>query len=305
MNLNQLRIFYNVAKHNSFSLAAEALFLTQPDISTQVKLLEDYYKLKLFDRYGKKIKLTNAGEKLFLYSEKIFNLAKEADSVIEDIKGMNSGSLKISASLTMGTYYLPSILSSFKKRYPNIEIQMTVGNSELVIENILSFNSDLGFIAHLVSNEKLIINPFIEEELVMIVSPLHEFAQQKTIKFNKLNGQYFIMREKGSATREEIEAKFKKENTGVKVIMELGSNEAIKRAVEAGLGISIVPANVVRREVKLELLKIIRFSGERFTRNFYIICHKDKYLSNIIMYFLNMTSEFSNDYSKKILFKET
>lgn len=305
MNLNQLWIFYNVAKHKSFSLAAEALFLTQPDISTQVKLLEGYYKLKLFDRYGKKIKLTNAGEKLFLYSEKIFNLVKEADSVIEENRGMNSGILKISASLTTGTYYLPNILTVFKKRYPEVEIQMTVGNSELVIQNILSFNSDLGFIAHLVSNEKLIIKPFIKEELVMIVSPLHEFAHQKTIKFNKLNGQYFIMREKGSATREEIEAKFKKENIRVKVIMELGSTEAIKRAVEAGLGISIVPANVIKREVQLELLKMKRFPGERFTRNFYIIYHKDKYLSNIIKYFFNTTSDLINDNSTKILFKET
>lgn len=305
MNLNQLWIFYNVAKHKSFSLTAETLFLTQPDISTQVKLLEDYYKLKLFDRYGKKIKLTNAGEKLFLYSEKIFNLVKEADNAIEENKALNSGTLKISSSLTMGTYYLPNILNIFKKRYPNIEIQMTVGNSDSVIENVISFNSDLGFIARLISNEKLIIYPFIKEELVMIVSPLHEFVRQKTIKFNKLNGQYFIMREKGSATREGIEAKFRKENIGVKVIMELGSNEAIKRAVEAGLGISIMPANVVRREVESDLLKIIRFSGERFTRNFYIIYHKDKYLSNIIKQFLNIPLGLPNDYSKKILFKNT
>lgn len=305
MNLNQLWIFYNVAKHKSFSLAAETLFLTQPDISTQVKLLEDYYKLKLFDRYGKKIKLTNAGEKLFLYSEKIFNLVKEADNDIEENKALNSGTLKISSSLTMGTYYLPNILNIFKKRYPNIEIQMTVGNSDSVIENVISFNSDLGFIARLISNEKLIIYPFIKEELVMIVSPLHEFVRQKTIKFNKLNGQYFIMREKGSATREGIEAKFRKQNIGVKVIMELGSNEAIKRAVEAGLGISIMPANVVRREVESDLLKIIRFSGERFTRNFYIIYHKDKYLSNIIKQFLNIPLGLPNDYSKKILFKNT
>jgi len=303
MNLNQLWIFHNVAYYKSFSLAANALFLTQPGISTQVRLLEDYYKLKLFDRYGKKIRLTNAGEKLFLYSEKIFNLVKEADNVIEDTKGVNSGTLKLSSSLTMGTYYLPDILSTFRKKYPNIEVQMVVGNSELVVENILSFSSDLGFIAKSVSNQKLIINPFIEEELVMIVPGSHEFARQKTIRINNLNGQCFIMREKGSATRQEIEAKFERENVGVKVTMELGSNEAIKRAVEAGLGISILPANVVRREVKSGLLKIIRFSGERFTRKFHIIYHKDKYLSNMIMQFLNMASELSKDYSKKNLLR--
>jgi DNA-binding transcriptional LysR family regulator len=293
MNFNQLWIFYNVAKHKSFSSAAEALFLTQPAISTQVKLLENYYKIRLFDRYGKKIKLTCAGEVLFSYAEKILNLIKEADSVIEDIKGTNSGILKISASLTMGTYYLPNILSIFKRMYPNIEIQMMVGNSEGVIENVLSFNSDLGFIGHMVSHEKLIITPSIEEELVIIVSPSHEFASQKAIKLSKLNGQYFILREKGSGTREEVEGKLKMENVVVKVIMELGSNEAIKRAVEAGLGISIISANVVEREVDAGLLKMVRLSPKKIKRNFYIIYHRDKYLSSIIRSFLQMTSEFS------------
>lgn len=297
MNLNQLWIFYNVVIHKGFSSAGEALFLTQPAISTQIKLLEESYKVKLFERHGRKIELTDAGKILFSYAEKIFTLAREAENVIEDTKELKRGTIKISASLTMGTYYLPDILNIFKKQYPNIEIQMTVGNSEFVVQNILSFNSDLGFLAQQISNEKLLIHPFIEEELVLIVPPSHEYATRKNIEFNKINGQNFIMREKGSGTRDEIENKFKNENIKVNVIMELGSNESIKRAVEAGLGVSILPANVVKREAKSGLLKIIHFSGKKFTRKFYIVYHKDKYISNLIKSFLKLIFELSNRYS--------
>lgn len=269
--------------------------MTQPAVSTQIRLLEDSYNIKLFDRYGKKIGLTNAGEILFSYAERIFNLAKEAESIIEDIKEMKGGCLKISASLTMGTYYLPTILSAFKIMHPHIEIQMVVGNSQEVIENILSFNSDVGLIGHLVSNDKLFITPFIEEELVIIVPPSHEFVNKKTIKLSKLNGQHFIMREKGSGTRQDVEDKFRKENISIKVVMELGSNEAIKRAVEAGLGISIISANVVKREADAGLLKVIRVTGRKINRNFYTIYHKDKYLSNIVQSFLAMASDFPHN----------
>jgi LysR family transcriptional regulator, transcriptional activator of the cysJI operon len=296
--LNQLWVFYNVALHNSFSLAAQALFMTQPGISTQIKLLENYYEVKLFERYGKKIKLTNTGEILFSYTERIFNLIQESGTIIEDIKGGNSGNLKISASLTMGTYYIPNIISVFKKNNPHIEIQMSVGNSGFVIDSILSFKTDLGFLAYRVFNEKLVIKPFMEEELVMIAAPHHPLVSQKNVDLRILNGQSFIMREKGSATREEIEAKFKSENIEIKVVMELGSTEAIKYTVEAGLGISIVPAEVVRREVEANLLKVIRFSDKKFTRKFYIAYHKDKHLSHIINHFLETALELI-DISKK------
>ncbi|MDI7260194.1 MAG: selenium metabolism-associated LysR family transcriptional regulator [Thermodesulfobacteriota bacterium] len=296
MNLNQLWIFYNVAKLKGFSLAAEALFLTQPSISTQVKLLENSYNIKLFERFGKKIELTNHGQVLFSYAEKIFNLTQEADSVIEDLKGMKGGNLKIDTSLTLGAYYLSDILTAFNLKFPNIKIQMRVGNTQKVVENVLTFKTDLGFIGQIESHEKLVVLPFIEEELVIIVPPSHEFAGQKTIKLSRLNGQPFIMRGKGSMTREEVEKIFKKERLSVNVRMELESNEAIKRAVEDGLGISIISANVVKREVEAGLLKIVRLSGEKVTRNFSIIYHKDKYLSNIIQSFLKIATEYSHRY---------
>src|SRR3989339_649169 len=136
MHLNQLWVFYHVAKHKSFSLAAGALCLSQPSVSNQIKFMEDSYGLKLFERFGRNIGLTSTGEVLYTYAEQIFKLTKEADSVIEEIRGMKSGGIKISASHTLGAYYLPDIIDLFKKKYPMVEIQMNVGYTQMVVESI-------------------------------------------------------------------------------------------------------------------------------------------------------------------------
>ncbi len=294
MDLNQLWAFYHVAKHKSFSRAAEALSLTQPLVSIKVKQLENAYKIILFERSRRQIELTNPGEILFSYAEKIFNTAKEADNHMEDIKGMKLGNLKISAGLTLGTYYLPPLLAAFRKKYPEIEIQMKVKNKQEVIKDILTFRDDIGFIGYMEPDQKLVITPLWEEELVLIVSRLHKFAKLKTIPLSKLNGQQFILREKGSGTRELVEEKLYKHRVSVKVVMELGSHEAIKRAVGVGLGISILPKCATKREVGRGLFQVIRLSKERIFLKYYMIHHKDKYLSHIIDAFIQMALGFSN-----------
>jgi DNA-binding transcriptional LysR family regulator len=283
-----------VAKHKSFSLAAETLFVTQPSISIKIKQLENAYRIKLFERFGKRIELTNAGEVLFSYAAKIFNLVKEADSHMEDIRGAKFGTLRISAGLTLGTYYLPPLLAAFRGKYPEIEIHMKVKNKQEVIQDILSFKDDLGFIGHMESNEKLIQIPLWEEELVMIVSPYHDFTKMKTVRLSELNGQPFILRERGSGTRELVEEKLKKEHVSIKAVMELGSHEAIKRAVEVGFGMSIVPIGVIKREVKAGLLKVIRLPKEKIFLKYYLLYHRDKYLSHVMQAFINMALAHSN-----------
>jgi DNA-binding transcriptional LysR family regulator len=297
VNLNQLWIFYHVAKHRSFSLAAEALFLTQPSVSTQVKLLENTYKIRLFERFGKKIELTDHGQILYGYAEKIFNLVSEADGVINDMIGMERGTIRISAGLTIGTYYLPPLLERFKRKFPNIDIQMKVVNSQEVIENTLSFKSDLGFIGSTTHyDERLVVSPFMEEEFVLIVSPRHEFGRLKTIPFSRLNGQPFLLREQGSSSRQLIEDELKRVKVSVKVTMELGSNEAIKRCVEADLGISMISRNVIGQELKAGRLNMVALSNRKVTRKSFIIFHKDKYLSSVLRSFLKVTSEFSEKF---------
>jgi DNA-binding transcriptional LysR family regulator len=292
MELNQLRVFYHVAKFNSFSLAAEALFVTRPAVSIRVKRLEDHYGLRLFERAGKKIVLTNAGEILFAYAEKVFNLVKEADNRLADLNGGFSGMLKISSGLTIGTYYLAPLINTFRKKYPDVEIQMEVKNKKGVIDDILFLQDDLGFLGNVPTNANLVVTPLWKEELVVIAPKSHSFGRKPSLLPSQLSDQPFILREKGSGTREYIEGRLGKHRVAVNTVMEIGSDEAIKRAVMVGLGISIVPKGVVEKEVRRGLIKTYRLLDEKLVLEYFMIRHKDKYISNLINAFMEMALEF-------------
>ena len=287
MHLNQLWVFYQVAKHKSFSQAAEALSLSQPSVSNQVKLLEETCGLKLFDRSGRSVELTNTGEILLSYAERIFSLAKEADSVIEEIKGLKAGGIKISASNTLGAYYLPDILDLFRKKHPQIEIRLNVGYTQTVVEDVLAFRSDLGLIGREVAHPNIVVIPLWEEELVLIVPPDHTFARRREIDLVELQGQPFIMSEKGSGVRDITERILAGAKVSARVVMELGENEALKRAVASGLGITLISATVARRELEAGQIRAVRLSGDRILRKFHIIHHKDKYISKLIRAFMD------------------
>ena len=301
MNFNQLRIFYSVAKNGSVTLAAKELFLTQPAVSIQIHLLEEDYNVKLFNRSGKGITITEEGKLLLSYAERIFNLSDEMEEALRQMKSLDRGKLKIGSSRTIGSYYLPQLFETFKLKYPDIEIHMDISNSSQVIEEILSFQNDIGFIGIDHFDKNLVLKPFIKERLVLITPPDHELAHKKAISFRELDGQKMIMREKGSGTVELIKQELIKNKVSVETVMELGSNEAIKRAVEAGLGISIISNNVVKREKDQGRIKVLHFSDNKdIIRYFYIIYHKDKYLSNLLKTFLDVAGEFSNQFHETI-----
>jgi DNA-binding transcriptional LysR family regulator len=293
MNFNQLRTFYAVARKKSFTMAARELFLTQPAVTIQIQKMEADYGTKLFDRVGKKIFLTEAGKILYSYAEKILTLLTQAEEALIDVKELKSGKLSIGASATVGSYYLPKLFEVFGKKYPTIEIQMNVTNSYTVVEDVLAFRNDLGFVSRLHHRERLVVIPFLEEELVLIVPPDHPLAHKEEVLLEDLTGQPFISREVGSATRELLEERVGREGVSMKVVMDLASNEAIKRAVEDGLGISFISKYVVKKEVDQGLLRMFTLADERILRRFFIIYHEDKYLSNTLRAFLNVASEVS------------
>jgi DNA-binding transcriptional LysR family regulator len=297
MDLNQLRVFYHAAKLKSFSLAAEALFVTRPLISIRIKQLEDAYGLKLFERTGKRVELTNTGEVLLSYADKIFNLIKEAENHMEDMKGITFGTLKICTGLTVGTYYLSPLINAFRKKYPKVEIQMKVKNKKGVLEDILSFTDDLGFLGNMEPNENVVVTQLWEDELTLIVSRSHDLAKIGAISPSRLNDQTFIMREKGSGTRELIEEKLSANNISVKTALELGSDEAIKRAVEVGIGVSIVPREVVRNELRRGLVRAVRFLNEPIVMQYCMIHHRNKYISNTIRAFIELAKASSSSLS--------
>ncbi|NIO03897.1 MAG: LysR family transcriptional regulator [Proteobacteria bacterium] len=280
MNFHQLRIFHAVAKHESFTRAAKELLLTQPAVSIQVQRLEEMYQTRLFDRIGKKVILTEAGKMLSDYTATILDLSKQADSALQDLRGLKTGNLTIGAGLTLGAYYVPRIIERFSKKYPQISIRMSLNNSSQVVENILSFKDDLGFVARVHHQEKLAVIPFFRENLVLITSSKHPVARKKTLSIHEIEGERFILRERGSATREVVEETLQRCQVPIKVVMELGSNEAIKAAVLADLGISIISNRVVLEEVKMKRLITRSFRDTRIERDLYIVHHKDKYLSS-------------------------
>jgi DNA-binding transcriptional LysR family regulator len=296
VKFNQLKIFYAVAQNKSFTLAAKELFLTQPAVTIQIQKLEADYETKLFDRVGKKIFLTESGKTLYSYAEKILALFAQAEEVLIDMKELRSGKLTIGASATVGSYYLPRIFEAFGKQYPDIEIQMNLANSHQVIEDVLAFKRDLGFAGELHNYAGLVIIPFLEEELVLIVPPDHTFVHRGEVSLGDLAGQPFIAREAGSATRELVEEKVGRKGVSLKVVMDLASNEAIKKAVENGLGISIISRYVVQKEVDQGLLRMVPFAKEKIMRKFFIIYHEDKYLSTTIRAFLNVASKLSSHF---------
>jgi DNA-binding transcriptional LysR family regulator len=275
-------------KQGGFSSAAKALFISQPAVSAQIKILEESYKIKLFERSPKKIELTKAGNILFSYAEKIFDLTEKADRALGGLTGVRTEDIRISAILTLGAYYVPSIINEFKKKYPGIEIHLTVGYTYNVINNVLSMNSDLGLIGSAISDENLLLRPLWEEPLVLIVSPSHKLASQLSVDIYKLKDEDFIIPEKGSGVRDVINNIFGLKGISLNVIMELGENEAVKRAVAAGLGVSLISPSVIRKEVSLGILHALKISNKKVTRKYYAIYRKDRHINDTINNFIDM-----------------
>ena len=194
---------------------------------------------------------------------------KEADDHMDDLKGGMTGNLKISTGLTVGTYHLAPLINVFSKQFPGVDIHMKVKNKKGVIDDILMLNDDLGFIGNVPVNPSLVVTPLWKEELVVITSKSRSFGKKPSILPAELSHQPLIVREKGSGTREYIEERLRRQGIVTKTVMEIGSDEAIKRAVAVGLGISIVPIGVVEKEVKRGVIKQYRVKTESFARLFY------------------------------------
>ena len=286
LNLNQLRVFYVTAKVKSFTRAAEALFLTQPGISKHIKELEDYYGTRLFDRLGKKIVLTQAGEILYGKTEIIFSIIDQLKIEIDELQGLNRGSLNIGASDTIGIYILPKLLGQFRSTYPNIHIGLDIALNRQVVEMVLENSIDFGFLEAAIQDDRLITRPFHKDELVLIVPSQHEWASYGTIEPHKLSGCPFILSRRGSGTRTVIEERLGRMGITLTNAMELGNTEAVKKAVETGLGVSIVSKITVAREEYLGVIKTLRISGIDIERTLYFTYRKDRYLSNLDKTFL-------------------
>ena len=286
LNLNLLRVFHTAARLQSFTRAAETLFLTQPGISRHIKTLEDYYKNRLFDRLGKKVVLTQAGETLFRSVDKIFTLIEHSIAENDDLIGMKVGDLRIGASVTIGSYLLPEVLNKFQRFYPGVRITLDIDLNGQIVKQVLDNSVDIGLLGAPVDDERLVVKPFYKDELVVIVPADHSWADRDDMRPLDLLKERFIFSRKGSGTRTIIEERLNQAGVTLKNTIEFGHTEAVKRAVAVGLGISIISKSAILNEEKLGLIRSLSLSGVNLERNFYFTYQKDKYLTNLVRTFL-------------------
>jgi len=300
MNLYQLKAFYFTAKFKSISKAAEALFVTQPAVTWHIQQLQKYYDLKFINRVGREIILTDAGEILYSIIEKIFEIENQAEESIRDLQHLKSGYIRILTSESFGAYYLPYIITYFNKLYPEICLYANILPIEEVVLNTAKLNNDLGFISYPVKHNKLVVKEFLEDNLTLITHPGHPLTKINLLKPHDLDGYQFIMHEKGSATRTIVDNFIKDNNISAIIKYELSNNEAIKRLVEQGAGISLISKNVASEELQYGRLVTIPLDNNNLRRKFYMIRHKNKYISKSLQAFIDITTKWSSLYTKAL-----
>jgi DNA-binding transcriptional LysR family regulator len=254
MSDRRLKVFHTVARLLSFTKAAEALHMTQPAVTFQVRQLEEYFNTRLFDRTHNKVNLTPAGERVSEFAERIFDLYSEMENSVRDLTGEISGALTIGASTTIAEYMLPALLGEFKNRYPDINLRLKVSNSEGIVSMVEHNVIDLGVVESPVSNKNLIVEVCHDDHLVVVAAPDHELAKRGgKVKAAEIVNYPFVSREEGSGTRDVIMQYLIDEHVNpaeMEFCLELGSPEAIKGAVEAGMGITIISRSIIGKELK-------------------------------------------------------
>jgi LysR family transcriptional regulator, transcriptional activator of the cysJI operon len=268
----RVRVFRTVAHHLNFTRAAEELFLTQPAVTQQVKALEDEIGVPLFDRSGGRITLTAGGKVLLPFADKMKEVSDQAFSAVAESSGQQAGELAIGASQTIGQYLLPNFVAGFVKAYPRIRVIVRSGNTEAMLDALMAHEVQLALIEGPNQRKDLNIEPFLQDHMVLVVPPSHEWADQE-VKVDALKQQPLLMREFGSGSRRVVERAIVAtglQKKDLKIQMELDSTEGLLSAVEAGLGVTFVSRWAVRNQLSLGTLKIARVRGLKLSRQFSI-----------------------------------
>ena len=293
VTLRQLRTFKTVADLNSFSLAAQRLKLSQPSISYQVKELEETLGLPLLDRLGKRVQLTEAGTLLYGYARRMLDVLDEATVAIEEIRGIKRGSLRVGASTTVGIYLLPAALGAFKKLHPGLVISLEIGTRTRVQEQVLRNELDLAVVGPASKDPELAIIPFLSDELVVVAPAGHPLESSRSLGLKELADQPFIMREVASGSRLSFEKAARKAGARLKVAMELGSNGAIKHAVESGLGLAVISRYACALEFSSGRLVELDVRGFPIRRDWHIVHLRRRRLPASVRSFIDFLKDTS------------
>jgi len=287
MDIHKLRVFTSVFKNRSFSKASEALHLTQPTISNHIKALEDEFACKLFDRMGRTIIPTKEAEVLYGKATEIIEKADALKEALGQLKKETTGELVIGASTIPGVYLMPRIMTEFQKKFPAISFQILIADSGGIIDSISKHELPLGIVGAKLGNDQIDYTPFVEDELIVVSAPLKTEKSSMTLK--ELVALPMVFREEGSGTRREVEKFLESEGISfdhMKIAGIFGSTDAVKQAVKAGLGVSILSKFSVADELEHKLLEEIKLTDIHMKRNFYIVTHKKRTLTRLYDLFL-------------------
>lgn len=284
VTLRQLRVFEAVGRLKNFTRAAEELHLSQPAVSMQIKQLESNVGLALFDQVGKKISLTQAGHEMYQTSRIIDNQLNETEQVLEDMKGFRHGQLIIAVAST-ANYFAPKLYAAFKAKYAAVTLNLDVTNREGLLDHLELNDSDMVIMGVPPKGVEVEAQAFMDNPLVVIASPDHPLASSHNISMERLQEETFIMREPGSGTRIAMERFFADQGANLATGMEMSSNEAIKQAVQAGLGLGIVSSHTLEMELEMKRLVVLDVEAFPILRHWYIVHRKGKRLSPLAQAF--------------------
>lgn len=284
ITLRQLKVFESVARHLSFSRAAEELFLTQPAVSLQIKQLEYTVALPLFEQMGKRIYLTEAGQELYQYSRTIAQQLADMELALDELKGLERGKLNISVVST-ANYFAPHLLAKFCQRYRGVTVSLNVSNREIVLKQLADNLTDLAIMGQPPDGLDIVSESFMENPLVIIAPPDHPLCCRRHIPVKLLEQEIFLVRELGSGTRSAMERFFAEQQIQINHGMEADTTEAIKQAVQAGMGLGIMSLHTIELELETNRLKVLDVRGFPIMRHWHIVHRRNKRFSQVVKTF--------------------
>ena len=284
ITMRQLKVFETAARLLSFTRAAKELFLTQPAVSMQIKQLESQLDLRLFEQLGKRMYLTEAGKEVLAYARSIGQQVDELEIVLNRIKGLGGGRLRISVATT-ANYFIPSLLGSFSRRYPDVVVTLDVTNRETLLRQLNENTVDLVIMGQPPADADVAAEPFLDNPLVVVAPVGHPLARKKKIPLTQVQEEIFLVREPGSGTRIAMERFFSERGMKLKTGMEVGSNEAIKQSVQAGLGLGLLSRATIEQELALKRLAVLDVADFPIMRHWYVVHRLGKRLSPVAQAF--------------------
>ncbi len=277
VTIRQLQVFVEAAKRLSFARTSESLHLTPAAVSLQIKQIEDETGLPLFERRGRRLYLTQAGEVFLRHAQQVLRTLDDAEESLAAIKGLRGGRLRI-AVLSTTKYFAPGLLTLFQKRYPDVEIVLTINNRETVIQSLAQGEADIAIMGRPPQELDTVATAFAPHPQVIIASPAHRLAQRKRISPDALDAETFLVRESGSGTRMAMEQYFREQGISPRIGMEIASNETIKQAVMAGMGLSFISRHTIGLELQTGNLVELAVRGLPVMREWYVVHVKSRQL---------------------------